>query len=175
MMLSKKMESALNAQINAEFFASYQYLAMAAHFEAENLPGFANWMHVQSEEETTHAMKFYNFITRRRGRVTLTAIADPKIEWESPLAVFEASLEHEQKVTGMINNLMNLAIKEGDHATASFLKWFVDEQVEEEENVDNVIQDLKRVADSAEGLFILDRELGSRSEEGEGGEEADAT
>ncbi len=174
-MLSKKMQSALNDQINAEFFASYQYLAMAAYFESEKLLGFANWMHVQSEEETTHAMKFYNYINSRRGRVLLEKIANPVTEWESPLAVFEASLEHEQKVTGMINKLMDLAIKESDHATASFLKWFVDEQVEEEENVDNVIQDLKRVSSSPDGLFILDRELGNRSEEGGDEEAADAT
>lgn len=174
-MLSEAMQAALNAQINAEFFASYQYLAMAAYFESEKLLGFANWMHVQSQEETTHGMKFYNYINSRRGRVLLKSIADPKTEWENALAVFEASLEHEQKVTGMINNLMNLALKEGDHATASFLKWFVDEQVEEEENVDNVIQDLKRVIHSPDGLFMMDRELGSRSGEGESEEEADAT
>ena len=174
-MLSKKMEAALNAQINAEFFASYQYLSMAAYFESQKLLGFANWMHQQSQEETTHGMKFYNFINSRRGRVLLEAIAAPKTEWDSPLVVFEASLEHEQKVTGMINKLMNLAIKEGDHATASFLKWFVDEQVEEEENVDNVIQDLKRAGASVESLFILDRELGQRSGEGEDEAETDAT
>jgi ferritin len=174
-MLSKKMQGALNAQLNAEVFASYQYLAMAAFFEAQNLLGFANWMQVQSQEETTHAMKFYTFINDRRGRVLLRAVAEPAVEWDSPLAVFEAALEHEQRVTGMINQLMDLATKESDHATASFLKWFVDEQVEEEVIADRVIQDLKRVGDSGEGLFILDRELDKRNVEAGGENEADAT
>lgn len=173
-MLSKKMEAALNNQINAEFFASYQYLAMAAYFEAQNLMGFAHWMHIQSQEETTHAMKFYNYINSRRGRVALDAVAAPKTEWDSPLAVFEAALEHEQHVTGMINKLMNLGIKESDHATTSFLKWFVDEQVEEESTADMAIQDLKRVGNSVEGLFILDREMGQRQAEVSAGGEADA-
>lgn len=173
-MLSKKMQTALNNQINAEFFASYQYLAMAAYFEEQNMAGFANWMHIQSQEETTHAMKFYAYVNSRRGRVLLQAVAEPKTEWDSPLAVFEAALEHEQRVTGMINKLMDLGIKESDHATTSFLKWFVDEQVEEEATADRVIQDLKRVGNSVEGLFILDREIGQRKAEADAGNEADA-
>jgi ferritin len=173
-MLSEKMQDALNAQINAEFFASYQYLAMAAYFEAENLMGFANWMHVQSKEENMHAMKIYQHVTDRRGRVLLTAIESPVTEWKSALAVFEASLKHEQKVTGMINKLVDLAIKESDHASHSFLKWFVDEQVEEDANFDQVIQDLKRISDSGEGLFILDREMTGRADEG-GADEEDET
>ncbi len=164
-MLNEKMQAALNAQINAEFFASYQYLAMAAYFESQNLMGFANWMRVQAQEEHTHAMKFYQYVNSRRGRVTLTALDAPTTEWKSPLAVFEAALKHEQKVTGLINKLVDLAIKESDHATNSFLRWFVDEQVEEEANADNVIQDLKRIGDSAEGLFIMDRELAGRMPE----------
>jgi ferritin len=174
-MLSDKMQDALNAQINAELYASYLYLSMAAYFEAQNLMGFANWMHVQSREETGHAMKFYDFVYDRRGRVTLKPIDGPKTEWKSALEVFEDSLHHEQKVTGMINNLVNLAIGESDHATNSFLKWFVDEQVEEESNVDGVIQDLKRIADSPQGLFLLDRELAGRADEGGEGESGDAT
>ena len=173
-MLSEKMQEALNAQINAELYSSYLYLAMAAYFESENLLGFAHWMHKQSDEETTHGMKFYHYINDRRGRVLLSPIDGPKTQWKSALAVFEDSLKHEQKVTGLINKLMDLAIAESDHATVSFLKWFVDEQVEEESNVDSVIQDLKRVGDSAQGLFILDRELAGRVDEAADGE-ADAT
>ena len=166
-MLSDKMQAALNAQINAELYSSYLYLSMAAYFESQNLLGFANWMHKQSGEETVHGMKFYNYIINRRGRVLLSALDSPKTEWKSSLAVFEDSLKHEQKVTGLINKLMDLAIAESDHATISFLKWFVDEQVEEEANVDNVIQDLKRIGDAPEGLFMLDRELAGRKGEAE--------
>ncbi|MBC6936915.1 MAG: ferritin [Chloroflexi bacterium] len=166
-MLSEKMQAALNAQINMEFFASYQYLAMAAYFESENLMGFANWMHMQSQEENMHAMKFYNYINDRRGRVTLQALDMPKTAWSSPLEAFEDALKHEQKVTAKINALVDLAIQESDHATNSFLKWFVDEQVEEEANVDAVIQDLKRIGSASQGLFMLDRELAQRGPEEE--------
>jgi ferritin len=166
-MLSEKMQTALNAQINAEFHASYLYLSMAAYFESQNLLGFANWMHKQSDEENIHGMKIYHYINSRRGRVLLSPIEGPKTEWNSSLEVFEDSLKHEQKVTGLINRLMDLAISESDHATISFLKWFVDEQVEEESNVDAVIQDLKRIGDAPQGLFILDRELAGRKDETE--------
>jgi ferritin len=169
-MLSEKMQAALNEQINAELSSSYAYLSIAAHFEAENLNGFANWMHIQSGEENTHAMKFYHYIISRRGRVTLKPLAGPKTEWASPLEAFEDALKHEQKVTSLINNLVDLAIKEKDHATNSFLKWFVDEQVEEEANVDAVIQDLKRAGNSAQMLLMLDRELAGRSAEAGAGE-----
>jgi ferritin len=172
-MLSKKMQDALNVQINAELFSAYMYLAMTAYFEAENLRGFANWMRVQASEEMTHAMKFYDFINERNGRVILGPIQGPPSEWHSPLDVFEGAYEHEQEVTGMINRLMDLSTQESDHATQSFLKWFVDEQVEEESNAYNVIQDLKRVAESAHGLFMLDRELGQRQDEAEGEAEAE--
>ncbi|GIL14632.1 MAG: ferritin [Chloroflexota bacterium] len=166
-MLSEKMQAALNAQINMEFFASYQYLAMAAYFESENLMGFANWMHMQSQEENMHAMKFYHYVNDRRGRVTLQALDMPKTAWSSPLEAFEDALKHEQKVTAKINALVDLAIQESDHATNSFLKWFVDEQVEEEANVDAVIQDLKRIGSASQGLFMLDRELAQRGPEEE--------
>lgn len=169
-MLSQKMQDALNAQINAELLASYKYLAMAAYFESENLPGCAKWMHIQSDEERAHAMKFYAYINSRRGRVLLHPLEGPKNEWSGALEVFEAALKHEQMVTGMISSLMELAISERDYATQSFLNWFVDEQVEEEANVDAVIQDLKRIGDSAQGLFILDRELGQRQVEADEGD-----
>jgi ferritin len=162
-MISKKMEKALNEQINAEMYSAYLYLAMAAYFESENLGGLANWMRIQVQEETAHAMKFFDFINERRGRVVLKAIDQPAKEWKSPLAAFEASFEHEQMITGRINDLANLAIQEKDHATNAFLQWFVNEQVEEETSVDKVIQMLK-MADKAPGaLLMIDRELGRRT------------
>jgi ferritin len=162
-MLSKKMEEALNEQINAEAYSAYLYLAMAAYFESENLPGFANWMRIQVQEETIHAMKFFDFVNERRGRVVLETIEQPAKEWKSPLAAFEASFEHEQMITGRISDLVNLAVEEKDHATNAFLQWFVTEQVEEETSVDRVVQMLK-MADKAPGaVFMIDRELGRRT------------
>ena len=161
-MLSDKMQDALNAQINAELFAYYTYLSMAAYFEAENLRGFSAWMFQHATEEMGHAMKIYGFVNDRRGRVKLAAIGAPKVEWTSPLEAFEDALKHEQKVTSLIHNLVNLARAEADHATDSFFKWFVDEQVEEEAIVDEKIQDLKRIGDFGPGIFILDRELAAQ-------------
>jgi len=162
-MISEKMQEALNEQVNAELYSAYLYLSMQAFFESINLPGFANWMRVQTQEELVHAMKIYDFLNERNGRVTLKAIAQPQTKWDSPLAAFKAAYEHEQKVTGLINNLVNLAIEEKDHATNSFLQWFVTEQVEEESSVDQVVQNLKKMVDKAPGgIFLLDRELGQR-------------
>ncbi len=161
-MLSKKIQDALNAQINAEMYSSYLYLAMAAHFEAANLKGFANWMQVQATEEYGHAMKFYKYIQDRMGRVTLTAIAAPPAEWASPLAAFEEVARHEAKVTGLINELMNLAQAEKDHATAGVLQWFVNEQVEEEASAADVVNMLKAIKDSTNGLFMIDHQLAKR-------------
>ncbi len=166
-MLSEKMQEALNAQINAELYSAYLYLSIAAYFYEENFPGFANWMRIQEQEERIHAMKFYDYIISRDGRVRLRPIDGPQVEWASPLAAFEDSYKHEQEVTGLIHNLVDLALSEGDHATHSFLKWFVDEQVEEEANVYAVVQDLRRASDSAQILFMLDRELGGRTLEAE--------
>lgn len=161
-MISKKIEKALNEQLNAEMYSAYLYLAMAAYFESENLAGLAHWMRIQVQEETVHAMKFFDFVNERRGRVVLKAIDQPPKEWKSPLAAFEVSLEHEQMITGRINDLANLAVEEKDHATGAFLQWFVTEQVEEETSVDKVVQMLK-MADKAPGaLFMIDRELGQR-------------
>jgi ferritin len=158
--MNETVLSALNEQINMEMYAFTTYLSMAAYFEAESLTGFSAWMRHHAEEEMVHAMKLYDFVHRRRGRVTLQALAAPPITWASPLAVFEDALHHEQNVTASINALLDLAAKEHDHATASFLKWFVDEQVEEEEVVDNALQKLRRVNDFAPALYMLDRELG---------------
>lgn len=164
-MLTDKMQQAINDQINAEMFSSYIYLAMAAYFEDENFPGMAQWMRLQAEEENEHAMKFYDYVIERHGRVKLGAIGEPQEAWDSPLAAFENAFEHERYISGRINDLVTLAIEERDHATNSFLQWFVDEQVEEEASVDAVVQDLKRVADFPAGLFMLDRELGQRTAE----------
>jgi len=161
-MISKKMEEALNEQVNAELFSAYLYLSMEAYFNAQNLNGFANWMRVQTQEEVSHAMKIYEFINERSGRVILKAIEGPETEWDSALDVFNAVYEHEQKVTGLINNLVDLAIKEKDHATNSFLQWFVNEQVEEEASADGLVQQLKMMEKAPGGMFMLDRELGQR-------------
>ena len=161
-MLTNTVQKALNEQINEEAYSSYLYLAMAAYFEDLNLRGFAHWMRQQANEETVHEMKFYDFIIERRGRVELAGLKTPPKEWKSPLDAFEASLQHEQHITACINALVDLSLKESDHATNSFLKWFVDEQVEEESNVDTVIEDLRRVEGNPSGLFLLDRELSQR-------------
>ena len=161
-MISKKMEDALNEQVNAELYSAYMYLSMESYFKAQNLNGFANWMRVQTQEEVAHATKIYDFINERGGRAILKAIEGPPTEWDSALAVFMAAYEHEQKVTGLINNLVDLAIKEKDHATNSFLQWFVNEQVEEEASADGIVQQLKMMENAPGGMFMLDRELGQR-------------
>jgi ferritin len=144
-------------------YSSYLYLSMAAYFQSINLSGFSTWMRVQTQEEMVHAMKFYDFINERGGRVTLGQIEGPPSEWESPLDAFEAALEHEQKVTGLINALMDLALEGRDHATQIFLQWFVTEQVEEEDSANEVIQKINLMGDAQGGLFMIDRELGQRT------------
>jgi len=161
-MIKKKMQEALNKQLNAEYYSSYLYLSMAAYFESMNLKGFANWMRVQTQEEMVHVMKFYDHFIERGGEITLSSIEAPPIKWSSPLAVFEHAYQHEQKVTGLINDLVNLAISEQDHATNNFLQWFVSEQVEEEASADEVVQKLKLIGKDSGGLFMLDRELAQR-------------
>ena len=161
-MIGKKMEEALNEQVNAEMYSAYLYLSMESYFKSLNLNGFANWMRVQTQEEMTHAMKMYDFVIERGGRVLLKAIQGPPIQWKSPLAAFEAVSEHEQKVTGLINELVDLAINERDHATNSFLQWFFNEQVEEEASADELVKQLKLMENAPGGMFMLDRELGQR-------------
>jgi ferritin len=143
-------------------YSAYLYLAMSAYFDSIDLPGFAKWMKMQAQEEMIHTMKMYDYVIERGGRVLLGAIEAPPSEWDGPLDAFKATLEHEQKVTGLINNLVNIAISESDHATNIFLQWFVSEQVEEESNVTAVLQQLKMVGGQGQGLFMMDRELGSR-------------
>jgi len=161
-MIKERMQESLNRQLNAELYSSYLYLSMSAYYSSINLKGFANWMNVQAQEELMHAMKFYNFIIKRGGKVTLSVIEAPPKEWDSPLAAFEHVSKHEQKVTSLINDLVDLSISEKDHATNNFLQWFVTEQVEEEASADEVVQKLKMVGESSGGLFMLDRELGQR-------------
>ena len=161
-MISKKMQDAMNEQINAEIYSAYLYLSMAAYFESINLKGFANWMRVQEQEENFHAKKFYDYLLSRQGVVTLKAIAAPPNKWKNPLDVFKAVYEHEQKVTDLINKLATLAQKESDHATGVLLHWFINEQVEEEANADGLIQKLKLIGDNSSGLFLLDQELAAR-------------
>jgi len=162
-MLSPKMESAFNNQINAELYSSYLYLAMAAYLHEANLPGFAHWMMIQAQEENFHAMKFYNYLVERGGRVRLDAIPKPPETWDSPLAVLLATQEHESKVTRSINSLMDLAITEKDHASTSFLRWFVDEQVEEEDSVQTLVQRLRLIGSDGGALYMMDRDLAART------------
>lgn len=161
-MLSVKLEKALNEQVNAEFWSAYLYLSMSADFAAKGQPGFANWMHIQFKEEQDHAMKLFNYIISRGGHPELRPIAEVKTSWGSPLAVFEDTLAHEQKVTSMINNLYALATEEKDYATQSMLKWFIDEQVEEESNAQGIIDALRMIKDNGFGVYTLDKELGAR-------------
>ena len=161
-MVSKKMIDALNNHMNEEFYSSYLYLAMAAHFEDKNLNGFANWFKLQSQEEYGHAMKFYGYINQVRGKVSLKAIKAPKSSWKSIMEAFKQTFDHEKHITGLINKLVRQAIQEKDYATNNFLQWFVTEQVEEEATVEEIINKLELVGDAKSGLFMLDRELGAR-------------
>lgn len=164
-MVSNKMIDALNLQLNKELFSSYLYLSMSAYFDAKNLSGMTQWMKLQSLEEYDHAMKFYDFILKLGGKVNLTAIEEPQTDWESPQKVFEDSLHHEQYISNSIHQLMDLAIEESHHPTKSFLKWFVDEQVEEEDTVQQIVENFNMIGDDKGALFMLDRELGARTEE----------
>ncbi|MEN8264775.1 MAG: ferritin [Nitrospirota bacterium] len=162
-MIHEKMEKAVNDQINWELFSAYLYFSMAAYFDSINLKGFSSWMRVQIMEEQAHTKKFYDYLTSRGGRISLSEIKAPPFEWDSPLAAFENALEHEQIVTGRINDLVDLSIELKDHATNSFLKWYVDEQVEEEETADGIIQSLKLNENNPGGLFMIDKELVQRT------------
>ena len=164
-MIEKNIMQAFNKQINAELYSSYLYLSMAACFESKNLSGFASWLKMQAEEERGHAMMFYDHINERGGRVDLTAIAQPPADWDTALKAFEDVLAHEKKVTAMINELMETAKTDNDHASQIFLNWFVSEQVEEEANADDILQKLSMIGDSANGLMMLDQTLAKRGAE----------
>jgi ferritin len=161
-MLNPAIEQALNDQIQKEFHSAYIYLSMSAYFEAENLPGAAHWMRHQAEEEQEHAMKIFDFLNDRGGRVALQAIGEPPATFSSPLAVFEAAYAHEQKVTQSIHDLYALAVQEADYPTQVMLQWFIDEQVEEEKNASAIVAQLHMVGDSPAALFMIDRQLAAR-------------
>jgi ferritin len=162
-MITPDMQQKLNDQLNAELYSSYLYLSMAAYFESSDLEGFANWMRVQAREELMHAMKFFDFVNSRGGKVTLAPIEGPATEWKSTAEAFEQVYKHEQKVTGLINSLASAAVAKSDHATATFLQWFVNEQVEEEASTSEIAAKLRMVKESANGQFMMDHQLGERS------------
>ncbi len=163
-MLNNKVQEAINNQIKNELFSAYIYLAMSAYFEDQNLPGMARWMRMQSNEEMEHAMKFYDYIYDRGGRVSLQAIDQPPFQWESPLAAFEQAYAHEQKVTGMINGIYKIAEEENDYPTQVMLHWFIDEQVEEEKSASAIVEQLKMVGEHTGPLLMLDHQLGQRAD-----------
>lgn len=161
-MISDNMQAAINDQLNFEMYSAYIYLSMSAYYTSINLPGFANWMNVQYQEEMMHAMKFYAFLNDRGGRVLLKTIEGPKTDWAAPLEPFKEALAHERIVTQRINNLVSLAMDERDYATNAFLQWFVTEQVEEESNAEGIIRQLELIGEDRSGLFMMDRELATR-------------
>jgi ferritin len=161
-MIKEKILKVLNKQINEELYSSYLYLSMSTYFSSLNFDGFAKWMRMQSAEEYGHGMKIYDYVLQRDGKVVLSKIETPKAVWKSPLEVFQETLKHEQHISASINNIVNLAIQEKDHATSQFFQWFIGEQVEEEANATNILEKMKMVGDNKSGLFMLDRELGHR-------------
>jgi len=162
MKINKKIEDAINKQINAELYSAYLYLGMSSRCTETNLKGMANWLYVQAQEEMTHAIKFYRFVLDRGGHPVMTGIEGVRTDWKSPLEMFAAAYEHEKLVTGLINNIVDIALAERDHATASMLNWFVDEQVEEEANASEITEKLKLIGESKDGLLMLDKELSLR-------------
>ena len=162
-MIKETIQDAINNQLNAEMYSANLYYSMSAYFESLSLKGFAKWMRIQALEELTHTQKFFDYMHDRGGRILMKAIEAPPTEWDSPLAAFESVLEHEIHVTSLINKLMDLALKESDHATTQFLQWFVAEQVEEEASADEVVQQLKLVDKTEGGLFLLDQEMNKRA------------
>lgn len=163
-MIKKAVQDAINEQINKELFSAFLYLSMSAYFADKNLPGFAKWLRVQYKEETEHAMKFYDYLIERGGKVALKAIDQPQMEWTSSKDIFEMVLEHEKKVTGLIYSLYELAIKEKDYPTQILLQWYINEQVEEEANATQIVEQLKMIEDRGTAVLMLDRQLGKRGE-----------
>jgi ferritin len=161
--MDTKTQEAFNKHLNAELFSAYLYLSMSAYFDAENFPGMANWMRIQAQEEMGHAMKFFDFINDRDGRVLLAAVDCPKTEWPSPVDAFDEALAHEKMITGLINDLVDIAVQTKDHASNTFLQWFVSEQVEEEATAKAIVDKLKMIGDNPVALFMIDEELGRRT------------
>lgn len=163
-MLKPSIEAAINDQINHEFEAAYLYLSMSAHFESCGLPGFATWMRLQSQEELTHGMKLFDYVHARGGRAKLHEIGAPPQQFGKPLEVTRLVLEHEQKVTQLINHLYEIAAQERDYVTAAQLQWFLSEQVEEEKSAGDIVARLEIAGDNANALLVIDRELGTRTQ-----------
>lgn len=162
-MINQKMQDAINKQIVREMYSSNLYLSMAAYYSSINLNGFANWMHVQAEEEMEHAMKFFDYLIDRGGQPLIGAIDAPPSKWNNAQDAFEKALDHEKLVTSYINELMDLSIELKDHATSSLLQWFIDEQVEEEATTGEIVERLKLIDNSPGALFHLDSELKGRT------------
>ena len=161
-MISEKMQSALNDQVNEEFYSAYLYLAMSSYCQTIGLPGFAHWMRIQYEEENMHVTRMYDYILNQGGAVHLKAIAEPEQEFGNPIEIIEKTLEHEQYITNLIHQLMDLAVQEKDYATQTFLQWYVTEQVEEEANVNDILAPLRMVGDDKGGLMMIDQQLAVR-------------
>jgi len=164
-MLSQGIQDAINDQIHHEFHSAYVYLSMSAFLEAANFTGFAKWMRIQATEEVNHAMRLFDYVNDRNGRVVLKALEQPPANFKSVLDVFENALKHEMKVTSLIHSLYELAKKENDYATQVALQWFINEQVEEEDRASKVVDRLKIAGEDGAALLMLDNELGSRQEE----------
>lgn len=162
-MINEKIRKAFNEQIQHELYSAYLYLSMVSYMHDIGLDGMAKWFRCQTLEEQVHAMKFFDHIVERGGKVDLLAIKKPPLKWKSPLEAFEAAYAHEQFITGKINELVKLANKEKDFASYSLLQWFIDEQVEEESSTLKIAQELKMVGKSGNGLLMIDRELGQRT------------
>ena len=161
-MISEKIQEALNEQVNKEFYSAYMYLAMSAYCDTIGLPGFSNWMRMQFEEENLHVTKMYDYILAQGGQIHLKQIDEPPKEYGTPVDIFEKTLEHEQYVTGLIHDLMDLAVGEKDYATQTFLQWYVSEQVEEESNVNDILAPLRMVGKEGGGLMMIDQQLAKR-------------
>jgi ferritin len=161
-MLKQSVLDGINEQIKNEFYSAYVYLSMSAYFDERNLAGFAHWTRVQSQEEVGHSMRLFDYLIDRGGKPVLQAIDKPPADFSSPLQVMERALEHEQKVTGMIDTLYELAFKEHDFATQAQLQWFITEQVEEEKSAGTIVEQLKMIGDNRTALLMLDMELGKR-------------
>ncbi|HEY8540783.1 MAG TPA: ferritin [Pseudothermotoga sp.] len=161
-MIKEAIQRAFNEQIKKELDSAYLYLSMAAYFDSQNLEGMAHWMKLQAKEEFKHAMKFYEHINERGGRVELFSLEEPVKEWTGPFEVFKHVYEHEQRVTASIYNLVELSKKENDHAAYNFLQWFVNEQIEEESNASKILQTIEKIKDSPVGIIMMDRELAKR-------------
>lgn len=167
MALSTKMQKALNDQIREELYSAYVYLSMSAYFSERSLSGCGKWMKMQSQEELEHAMRIFEFVNNCGGVVKLQALADPSSEYESTLDAFQKALKHEQKITGLIHKLYELAVEEKDYATQTLMHWFIDEQVEEEDMVGELVDKLKLIGNDPMGLFLFDQQVGEREPEDE--------